>query len=132
MKKIISNCLATTALTLIILTIVASLYKANFLCLSSVYQVLFVNILIHISLILLRKLENKYFLIEVAIEIGDIVVILLVFGFIFKWYAYTSIWVVVLIGIAVYIIGCFINIIKINNDISFINNQLKLLKAKKK
>lgn len=131
MKKMISNCFTTTGLTLITLTMVASLYQASFLCLSSIYQILLVNILIHVGLIFVRKIESKYFVIEVAIEIGYVMVILLAFGFIFKWFTNPPLWVVVLIGIAVYIIGCLINIFQIKDDISFINDQLKLRNAEK-
>lgn len=131
MKKMISNCFATTGLTLIILTMVASLYQANFLCLTSVYQVLLVNILIHVGLILVRKIESKYFIIEVSIEIGYILGILLVFGYIFKWFTNPPLWVVVLIGIVVYIICCLIDIFHIKDDISIINDQLKLWNANK-
>ena len=129
MKKLLINCLATTGLTLIILTTVAYLYQANFLCLSSVYQTLLANILIHIGLIFIRKIESKYFIIEVTIEIGYVMGFLLVYGFVFKWFTNPPLWVVVLIGIAVYIICCIINIFHINGDISFINDQLKLRNA---
>lgn len=129
MKKLLINCLATTGLTLIILTTVAYLYQANFLCLSSVYQTLLVNILIHVGLVFVRKIESKYFVIEVAIEIGYVMVIILVFGAVFKWFTNPPLWVIVLMGLVVYIICCLINIFHINGDISFINDQLKLRNA---
>jgi hypothetical protein len=131
MKKLIINCLATTGLTLIILAMIASLYQAKFLCVSSVYQSFLVNIIIHLGLILVQKFESKYFIIEFIVEIGFILGLLVTFGFLFKWYSSTPLWVVILMGIVIYLLGCLVNIMKINDDISYINKQLKLTKARK-
>jgi hypothetical protein len=131
MKKLIVNCLASTSLTLITLAVIASLYQAKFLCISSVYQCFIVNIIIYVGLILVQKFESNYSLIEFMIEIGYVLGILVVSGFFFKWYSSIPLWVLILMGIVVYFLSCLINIIKINDDIAFINKQLKSLKAKK-
>jgi hypothetical protein len=123
--------MATTGLTLIILALIASLYQAKFLFVSSVYQSFIVNILIHFGLILVQKFESKYFIIEFIFEIGFILGLLVAFGFLFKWYSSTPLWVVILMGIVIYLLGCLVNIIKIKDDISYINKQLELTNARK-
>ena len=131
MKKLIVNCLATTGLTLITLAVIASLYQAKFLCINSIYQCFIVNIIMHVGLILLQKFESNYFVIELTIEIGYVLGLLIVSGFFFKWYSSIPVWVLILMGIMVYLLSCFLNIMKINDDTVFINKQLKLLKAQK-
>jgi len=131
MNKLIVNCLATTGLTLITLAVIASLYQAKFLCVSSVYQCFIVNIIMHVGLILVRKFESNYFVIEFIIEIGYVLGLLIVSGFFFKWYSSTPLWVLILMGIVVYFLGCLLNIMKINDDMAFINKKLEFLKANK-
>lgn len=132
MKKWLNNCFASTGLTLILIAVIASLYHANFICVTTVYQSFLVNILIYIGLYFLQKYESKYLFLEFLIEILYILGILVPFGFLFNWYSSMPLWVVILLGIVVYFIACFINIIKINEDISFINAQIKFLKANDK
>lgn len=131
MKNIIRNCLATTGLTLVILAAIAWIYHANFLCINTVFQSFIVNIIIHVGLILFQKLETKYFIIELFIEIGYVLAVLAISGFLFGWYSSTPLWVLILMGISIYFISCFINIMRINEDLQFINNHLKLLKQSK-
>lgn len=132
MKKWFNNCLASTGLTLVLLAVIATLYHANFICVTTIYQSFLVNILIYIGLNFLQKFESKYLFLEFLIEILYILGILVPFGFLFSWYSSMPIWVVILLGIVVYFIACLINIIKIKEDISFINAQIKFLKANDK
>jgi hypothetical protein len=131
MKNIIRNCLATTGLTLVILAAIASIYQAKFLCINTVYQAFIVNIIIQVGLVLLQKLENKYFIFEIFLEIGYVLVVLAISGFLFGWYSSIPLWVLILMGITIYAISCVINIMRINEDLEFINNHLKLLKQSK-
>lgn len=131
MKKLIVNCLASTGLTLITLAVIASLHQAKFLCISSVYQSFVVNIIIYVGLFFMQKFESNYFVIELIIEIGYVLGILIVSGFFFNWYSSMPLWLLILMGIVVYFLSCLINIIKINDEMAFINKQLKYLKTKK-
>lgn len=122
MKHKVRNCLATTALSLLLLTIVASFYQADFLCIETVYQSFGANVLIHLGLTLLQKFESNYCIVEILVEIAYTLTILIVFG----WYSSTPLWVLILIGIAVYLIGSLIDVFRIQNEVALINRQLKL------
>jgi F0F1-type ATP synthase assembly protein I len=50
--------------------------------------------------------------------------VLIVFGYIFDWYSRTPLWLLIIIGIVVYIAGNVFNIVKINNDLAQINREL--------
>lgn len=125
MKKVLINIFAMTGLTLVILALIASLYNANFLCISTVYQCFGVNIILYLGLKIVQKFETKYFIIETLLDVTFLLCILIPAGYLFKWYSSTPLWVVILMGFAIYAISCFVNVLRVNEDISFINNQLK-------
>ncbi len=128
MKKLIKNTLATTGLTLIILATAATIYHAELIFISSIYESFLANIIIQTGLILVHRFESKYFCIEILFEIGYILSVLIIAGFLFSWYSSTPIWIVVLMGVGIYFISCWINMIRINSDITVINQQLKAKK----
>jgi hypothetical protein len=125
MKKLIRNTLATTGLTLIVLATVATIFNGEFIFVRSIYECFLANIIIHIGLIIVQIFESKYFLIEVLFEVSYVLIVLIVSGFLFHWYNSTPLWIVILMGISIYLISCWINIFRINQDITFINRQLK-------
>lgn len=125
MKKNITNCLATTGLSLILLALVAILYNASLLCIETILQIAGANILIHAGLNLLKFFESRYFLVEILLETGYVLAVLFIFGAIFGWYSSTPPWVLILMGISVYFIGGLIDIFQVNKDIKIINRQLK-------
>lgn len=128
MKNKLKICFATTGLSLLLLTVVATLYHAQFLCLTTVYQVFLANVLIHIGLTLLERFESPYFLLEILLEVGYILIVLIIFSFLFDWYSSTPLWILILLGITVYFIGSLIDVFRLSNNLTFINNQLKLFK----
>lgn len=132
MRKIITNIFAATGLTLIILAVIASLYGGEFLFISSVYQALAVNLIIALGLNIIQNIESKYFIIEVFRDVTFTLCILIFAGYLFNWYSSTPILVVIIMGVVIYVISYLINIIKINDDIAFINNRLKVNRDIKK
>ena len=124
MKNIIKNSLATTGLALMIFSIVAVLYNGKLICIETVFQILLSSLVINFILILLKHFESKFFLVEVFTEIGSTLAVLIVAGYWFNWYVSTPIWVLIIMGIVVYLIGCLIDMFHITNDIKFINDQI--------
>lgn len=129
-KSKIKNCLATTALVLILLGIIALLYGAQFLCITTLYEVLLANIVLHIGLSFVERFESTYCLIEILVEIGYCLIVMLLFGMIFDWYSTTPLWILILLVITVYIAGSLIDLYKINSHLSSINKQLSYAKRK--
>ncbi len=125
MKKLFVNCLATTALTLLILAIVAYVCQARYIFVITVFQDFFANVVIHVGLYFVSKIESRYLLIEILWEIGYVLVVLICCGYLFSWYGSTPLGLVILMGIVIYAIGGFINIMKIRDDISEINQELQ-------
>ncbi|NLL70653.1 MAG: hypothetical protein GX238_05910 [Epulopiscium sp.] len=129
MKKLLTKILATTGLTLITLATIASLCGGKFLFISSVYQSLAVNVIIYLGLNIIQNIESEYFIIDVFRDVTFILFILTA-GYLFDWYKSTPLWVVIIMSVIIYVISCFINIVKVTDDIAFINNQLEINKKK--
>lgn len=125
MKKFLVNSLTTTALTLLILAGFAFVYHVQCIFVSTVFQAFFANVVIQIGLIFINKIECRYYLIELLWEVGEVLIVLIGCGFLFNWYSSTPLWIVILMGIIIYAISCFINIVKIRDNIIEINQELQ-------
>lgn len=125
MKKFLVNSLTTTALTLLILAGFAFVYHVQCIFVSTVFQAFFANVVIQIGLIFINKIECRYYLIELLWEVGEVLIVLTGCGFLFNWYSSTPLWIVILMGIIIYAISCFINIVKIRDNIIEINQELQ-------
>lgn len=128
MKKGVINIFATTGLSLILLSIIARLYDAEFLCVKTVFQVFLLNVVMHLILLLMYKIEIKYLAIEVAIEIVLTVVLSLLFGTIFNWYTSTPLFVLVFMSIAIYVISIVLNILHMKQEADEINELIQMIK----
>lgn len=128
MKNLIKNILATTGLTLITLSIIGTIYRAEFLCINSVYQSLLVNIIIHLGLLLVQKMESTYYFIEILLQVFYVLLVLIPAGYLFDWYGSAPLWIIAIMGILIYVFSCFLNIFKVNYNVAVINNQLINLK----
>ena len=124
MKKKITGCLATTALAILVLGIVALLSGGHFLCIETVYQILLANVLIHGWISVVQRFESPYFLMEITFELGGVLLFLIGLGSLFSWYESVSVFTLVLMGIIVYVLGCVIQVFQIQNDLDYINGKL--------
>ena len=124
MKKKITGCLATTALAILVLGIVALLSGGHFLCIETVYQILLANVLIHGWISVVQRFESPYFLMEITFELGGVLLFLIGLGSLFSWYESVSVFTLILMGIIVYVLGCVIQVFQIQNDLDYINDKL--------
>ena len=125
MKKQCVNVFATTGLSLIVISIVALMYKAEFLCISTVFEVLGVNVFIHLGLFMANKIEYKYWLAELMAGSFMVISALVIFGFLLNWFSYVPIWVLVIMGIAVYFLSSFLNLFRMRQKAKEINDLLQ-------
>lgn len=125
MKKITVNILCGTGITLIVLAIVGTLFGAKFLFISSVFESLAANIVVHIGLLFTRKFESDYAILEYTLDIGYTTAIVLISGFAFDWYSSTPMWVLITMSVSICLFGFLLNTIRMRQDISDINELLK-------
>lgn len=128
MKKGFINIFAITGLSLVLLSIIATLYDAEFLCVKTVFQVFLLNVVVHLILLLMYKIEIKYLVIEIAIEVFLVVALSLLFGTIFNWYTSTPLLVLALMSIAIYVISIILNILHMKQEADEINELIQITK----
>jgi fatty acid desaturase len=124
MRNFVRDVFSTTGITIAILVVIGTLLGGVQLFFSTVYQSLIVNIVLHTGMIFMNKIEIKYSLAESALKIGFIFLIIIPAGILFNWYATMPLWAVMVTGLLVYFFSCFVYIIRMNNDIKFINKRL--------
>ena len=125
MKKIWVNILCSTAITLLILAILGAISGAQFLFINSVFQCFIVNIVIHIGLLFTHRFESNYAILEFMLDIGYMEAIVIIFGAIFNWYGSTPIWVLAIMTTIIYIVGVFLNMVQIRQEVKEINELLQ-------
>lgn len=125
MKKMFLKILCSTALTLIVLGIIGTIWGAEFLFISSIFESLAANIIIHLGFIVTNKFESKYTILESALDIGFAIMVLTVFGSIFNWYSSTPIWILIFMAVLIYFIGLFLNMYRVRKDVKIINGLLQ-------
>ena len=128
MKKGVIHIFATTGISLVLLAIIATLYSAEFLCVKTVFQVFLVNVVAHLILLLMYKIEIKYLAVEVAVEIVLTVALSLLFGAIFNWYISTPLFVLVLMSIAIYMFSIILNVLHMKREADEINKLIQNIK----
>ncbi len=125
MKKAAVNIMATTGMTMIILALIATLYGAKFLCITSVFQSLAANIVIHAGLFLTHKFESNYIFVEMLLDISYCIGMLLVFGLIFDWYVNVPVGVLASMAVIIYLLDCSVGIFRAREEVKVINKLLQ-------
>ncbi|MFC3931634.1 hypothetical protein ACVR0S_07075 [Streptococcus dentapri] len=122
MKKIMTNIFATTGISVILLALIAIFFKAQWLLLLTIFQVLMVNILIHVSLLTRQKWELDSFLAAV-LDLVIIEAILFLAGSLFNWN--TGVWILLLMGLIVYALSRGLDLFYLNKEAREINLLIK-------
>lgn len=125
MKKYIVNIFATTGISILLLSMIALFFHAKYIYLQTTFQVLGINIIVHIGLVFLSKLEVRHTIIEIALDIALITIMLLLFGSIFHWFTSTPIWILVIMGFIIYLVSILLNLLCMKQEAKEINALIK-------
>lgn len=131
MKKIISNIMVTTGVSILLLTAIGTVMGGCALFFSTIFQTLGVNVVIHAGLFLISRMESNSILIETILDIGFITIVILLFGAVFDWYASFPLWMLIIISVTVYFFSVSIKIFRANKEIDEINHLLQLRNKRK-
>ncbi len=130
MKKLIVNVLATTGISLVLLSIVAWLSQAQCIYIWTVFQVLGVNLIAQSGLFLMSRLEMKYAIIEMFLDMALIVAILLASGSAFHWFASTPPGTLIFMGFVLYVLSVLLNLFSMRREAREINAMIKRREGK--
>ena len=121
MKKFIVNVFATTGISLFLLAIIARFFGAEYLYIPTLFQTLGANLVIHLILMLLHKIELKYPIFEIALDILTIITTLIGFGTIFDWFTSTPVWILVIMSAIMYGVSFLLNLMSMKKETEEIN-----------
>lgn len=121
MKKFLVNIFGTTGISLLLLSIIAIAFRAHYIYVQTVFQIFGVNAVVHVGLFFIGKLELKYALTEALLDMMLIIFVLLGFGKIFDWYTSTPVWVLLPVGVVMYMISIVLNLFRLKHEAREIN-----------
>lgn len=125
MKKFAINVLTTTGLSLVLLSVIALCFQAECIFVQTVFQILWANIVFHSGFLLISKLEMKWPFAELFLNIAMIIILLLVFGSLFNWFSSTPVWILILMGLVIYIISAVLQLFSMRQDAQEINTLIR-------
>lgn len=125
MKKSIVNILATTGISLLLLSAAALSFHASCIFVETVFQVFGVNSMTHIGIMWIKKIELRNIFTEMVLEITLIACELLVFGRLFHWFMSLPFSLLVCMGVVIYIISLFLNLLQMKQEAKEINLLIK-------
>lgn len=125
MKKLIVNIFAITGISLTLLSIIALFFRAEWLNILTVPQVLSANAIICLGITLLRTLELKYFIMKILLENILIAAVLVSFGSVFNWFTSTPVWLLVSMGVVIYFISLLLDLLHMKQEAQEINSLIQ-------
>ncbi len=121
MKKMILNIMATTGISLVALSLVATLYDGSLICIDTIFQVLGLNVIIYIGLYFMEFIEYRYAILETGLKLIYIIMLVLISGWLFGWYNNLSGTVLVLMTIAIFVVCVCLDAINLLSEVKSIN-----------
>jgi len=127
MKKNIVDTFFTTGISIIGLTLYFAVTHKNTILVYTILELFGANILINIGFYIKDKFEIFNVVIEHIIGITYVLVILVLFGIIFKWFSAIPVWILIVSGISIYIMSYILMVSQIKKDTNEINELLHKL-----
>ena len=121
MKKILLNIMATTGISLVVLSLVAILYDGSLICIDTIFQVLGLNVVIYIGLYFMGVIEYRLAILETGLKLTYIIALVLISGLILGWYNNLPIVVLVLMTIGIFIVSVCLDAISLITEVKLIN-----------
>jgi len=127
MKKNIVDTFFTTGISIIGLTLYFVVTQKNTVLVHTIFELFGANILINVGFYIRDRFEIVNVVIEHIIGITYVLVILVLFGIIFKWFSAIPVWILIVSGISIYIMSYVLMVSQIKNDTNEINELLQKL-----
>ena len=131
MKELIKKWILVFGLVSISATVIPAIVNRSWDALIFMLQLLFALLLFCLLQLLTGKLPLKALLYKYLVDLSMALLIVLFFGRIWKWYEPTYVWMMPAMIIPVFIVGYFLDLVKIKKDVNFINRQIALRHKKK-
>ncbi|MDR1619626.1 MAG: DUF3021 family protein [Clostridiales bacterium] len=130
MKKFIKKLLMFFGLASISATVIPAIVNSYWEAAIFAFQLLFMLLVVFLLQLLTEKLSLKIPLLKYFIDLVITLSVGLSFGWIWKWYEPSYAWMMFAMIIPVYVIGYFLDIVKVKKDVKVINQQIKRRREK--
>lgn len=130
MKEFIKKWMLLFALVVVSAFIIPSLFNGNWVESGFIIKLLFTSLLICLLQLLTIQITVRIPLIKYLIDLVMVLSVVLFFGWIWKWYVLSNVWIIFAMVIPVFIAAIFLDMVKVRQDVSFINEQIKLRQEK--
>jgi F0F1-type ATP synthase assembly protein I len=124
-KNTITSILLTTGAALLLLAVFVVIIGDTFIYVNTFFQILGANIIINVGLLLTKKFESTYAILEYLLDVGYVVVVLVFSGLLFDWYSTVPVWYLVIMALIIYAIGVYVNIVRLREEAKEINKLLQ-------
>ena len=121
MKKMILNIMATTGMTLVVLSIVALCYDATVICINTVFQALLLNVLIYVGIYILNHFEYRYPILETGLKLIYVLTLALVCSCFFGWYVNLSMAVLAIMTVVIFTVCACLDTFSLMYEVKSIN-----------
>jgi len=129
MKKIIVNIFYVTGALLVVLAIYLAIIGKETILVNNIFEILGASILINVGITLRYRIEIRNLILEHIVNLSYIIIVLLAFRAIFKWYN-LPIWFFILLGFIIYILSIVLIYIQDFKNKKEINELLKKRREK--
>ena len=125
MRKTLANTMLTTGASLSVLAVFSFVNGRPDFPVRTMLEIIGANIVINFGLLLRFKFEIKNVILDYIVDVSYIIVVLAVFGIIFDWYSFVSVWLLVAMAVGIYTFVIITTVVKINKDTKEINKLLQ-------
>ena len=124
MKRAVINIVFTYGASITILSLFSLFIGLDTITVIMIFELLGANIIIHLGILLLHKLETRYLFLEYIIDTSYIIIILVIFWKIFNWYL-VPFWLIIASAIVIYIFTIILEFRTCQKETRMINELLK-------
>ncbi len=130
MKNFFKDLLINFAIVVIVANIVPSIFNGSWDSSIFILQLLLMMLVVRLGQLLTNLFTSKYRILEIGLELLMVMAVVLAFGWLFKWYDLSYIWMMPLMVVIGYIFAYILDIARTRKEIEFINTQIKRRKAR--
>lgn len=129
MKKFMQGLLVNFALVVLCVCIISAFFHNRWTVSIFILELLAATIVIRLLQLLTNKFDSRYPILEHLLEFGMALVVVLGFGWLFKWYEDVW-WLIIIISMVIIIyVGVYaLGVGRIKRDVAYINEQIALRK----
>ena len=120
-KQFLNNAFVTTAIVLIVLSVVALWYDGTMICISTIFETLLLSVVCEVIKHMMYKIDIANIYLGILLHYLLVLAAVLIFGYVFNWVNQLPVYVLAGMCGVVLILCCYLDISRVKADIDEIN-----------